>query len=160
MRAKRLGPADPAIREPNAVILFRVGPYRLGIDARALKEIRNVRGLAAKDFEGIATLSAHDFLGVPPGPGERVLVLRQGRVALRVDRVERMVEASVVRPLPRAFQGAEREWYRGFAMAGDMVFPLLNPDMLERVSQLPVPQMLPSGGVEEGSLGEGGASWV
>jgi chemotaxis signal transduction protein len=158
MRAKRLGLAEAAVRESKAVILFWVGPYRIGIDARALKEIRNERDLAPKQLGGAVILSAHALLGVPPGSGERVLVLRHGRVAIRVDRVERMVEASAVRPLPRAFQGAERAWYSGFAMAGDAVVPLLNPEVLEQKSQPPVPQRLPDSGAPQSTASEGASS--
>jgi len=158
MRAKRLGIAEAAVRESKAVILFWVGPYRIGIDARVLKEIRNARDLAPQQPGGAVTLSAHALLGVPSGPGERVLVLRHGRASIRVDRVERMVEASFVRPLPRAFQGAERVWYCGFAMAGDAVVPLLNPEALEQKPQPPIPPGLPGSGAPHEPTSEGASS--
>jgi hypothetical protein len=56
-----------------------------------------------------------------------VLVLRQLRAALLVDRIERMAEVSAVYPLPQAFTGAERRWYRGLAYLDDVVIPVVEP---------------------------------
>ncbi len=156
MRANWSIRANSAAQEPKEIILFWVGPYRMGIDARALQEIRNVGDLAPKQLHGVVIISAHEVLGVSHGPGKRVLVLRNGRVAIRVDRVERMVEASAVRPLPRAFRGAERDGYCGLAMAGDAVVPLLNAEALTRESlppklQLPSHGEGPQGAIKEGS---------
>jgi hypothetical protein len=132
MRAGRLGVARPAIRANNAVILFWVGPYRMGIAAAELKEIRNDRRDATEDAGCEAILSSHALLGIPAGPEGRLLVLRPGRVGVRVDRVERMIEAGASRPLPLAFQGAERSWYSGLVMVGETVCPLMNPETLAR----------------------------
>ncbi len=156
MRTKRSIRANAAAQERKEIILFWVGPYRMGIDARALQEIRNVGDLAPKQLEGVVMVSAHELLGVSHGPGTRVLVLRNGRLAIRVDRVERMVEASAVRPLPGAFRGAEREWYCGLAMAGDAVVPLLNPEVLKCESLQSKLQLQSHGEGPQDSITEGG----
>ena len=150
MRAGRLGVARPAIRARNSVILFRVGPYRMGIDAGVLKEIRNDCGLAPEEFGCKAILSAHALFGVPPGQEARLLVLRGGRVAVRVDSVERMIETSALRPLPGAFQGAERAWYCGIGLIGESVFPVVNPDSLEREACSPGPEDFTFGNMTSG----------
>ena len=69
----------------------------------------------------------------PPGPGARLLVLRTGQLAVRVDRVERMVATAAIKPLPRAFQGSEREWYSGLAVTNGTIVALVNPETLKRV---------------------------
>jgi chemotaxis signal transduction protein len=56
-----------------------------------------------------------------------VLIMRQVRVAVLVDRIERMSEISGIYPLPRAFTGAERRWYRGLAYLDDHVIPVVAP---------------------------------
>jgi len=139
MRVGRLGVARPTIRANNAVILFWVGPYRMAIDAGALQEIRNGRDFAAGESRCKATLSAHALLGVPPGPQERLLVLRLGSVGVRVDRVERMIETGALLPLPKAFQGAERGWYCGITLAGESVIPIVNPETFAREAYAPGP---------------------
>lgn len=132
MRAGRLGPARPSVPATKAVILFGVGPHRMAIGAADVKEIRKDRDLAPAEIGCHSILSAHALFGVPPGQEARLLVLRGGQVAVRVDRVERMVETGALRPLPRAFQGAERAWYSGLVLADGTVVPLLNPETMER----------------------------
>ena len=56
-----------------------------------------------------------------------VLIMRQVRVAVLVDRIERMSEIAAIYSLPRAFTGAERRWYRGLAYLDDHVIPVVAP---------------------------------
>ena len=133
MRAGRLGATRPVIETRHSVILFRVGPYRMGIDAGALKEIRHDHVQAAPGCE--AAVSTHALFGVPAGPEGRMLILRNGGVGVRVDRVERMIETRELRPLPQAFQGDERSWYSGLVLLGDSVCPVMNPETLARLAE-------------------------
>jgi len=55
------------------------------------------------------------------------LILRQFRAALLVDRIDRMAEIPGVYPLPLAFTGDERGWYRGLAYLDDTVIPVVEP---------------------------------
>jgi len=54
-------------------------------------------------------------------------MLRQIRTAVLVDKIERMAEIAGIHALPRAFGGAERQWYRGLAYLEDQVIPVINP---------------------------------
>ncbi len=146
MRVGRLGRARPAARETKPIIVFWVGPYRMAIDAGALKEIRNEGDLLGPEWEGAAILSAHSLFGVPPGRSGRLLVLRRGHTIVRVDQVERMIETGALRPLPQAFQGAERRWYCGLALAGETVIPVVNPETLELEAQEAAAAKLPAPG--------------
>lgn len=122
-------------RATDSLLVFWVGPGKMGISAASLKEIRNADGLAPSHSGGAVILSARRFFGVAGGPETHLLVLRGGGVALYVDRVDRMIEAAVRRPLPLAFQGAEREWFRGLALEEDCVIPILNAKAIELAAQ-------------------------
>jgi chemotaxis signal transduction protein len=135
MRAGRLGVTRPVIETRHSVILFRVGPYRMGIDAGALKEIRHDDAQAARPPGCETVVSAHALFGVPAGPEGRLLVLRDGGVGVHVDRVERMIETRELRPLPQAFHGDERSWYCGLVLVGDSVCPVVNPETLARLAE-------------------------
>jgi chemotaxis signal transduction protein len=141
----RFNPTRTEIKTDNSVLLFWVGPYRMGIPAAALKEIRNSRRLFSngnpdhpEESSGCdAILSAGTFFGVRTGAEDRLLVLRSRNVGVRVDKVERMVEVGKLHPLPQAFQGEERSWYGGITLVGEAIVPLLNPETLahEALSQ-------------------------
>jgi hypothetical protein len=143
MKAGRLGRPHPAARETEAIIVFWVGPYRMAIYAGALKEIRNEVDLEGQEP---AILSAPSLFGVPPGRSSRLLVLRRGNTIVRVNRVERMIETGPLRPLPQAFQGAERRWYCGLAIAGETVIPVVKPETLELEAKAAQAAMLPATG--------------
>jgi hypothetical protein len=135
MRTAGLGRARPARRETETLIVFWVGPYRMAISAGALKEIRNEDDLPTEGREETRILSAHSLFGVPPGRGSRVLVLRSGPTFVRVDRVERMIETGPFFPLPKAFQGPERQWYCGLALDSEFIVPVADPATLTREAQ-------------------------
>ena len=65
--------------------------------------------------------------GLPVTRPTLVLILRQFRAALLVDRIDRMAEIPGVYPLPLAFSGQERRWYRGLAYLDDSVIPVIEP---------------------------------
>ena len=132
MRNGRLGQAQPPVRKTYSIIVFFVGPYRMGIEAGALKEIRHSRRQTANEAGNAAIVSSHALFGIATGKEERLLVLRPGRAAVRVDRVDRMIETRAILPLPRAFQGVERDWYSGLVYEGEFIFPILNPQMICR----------------------------
>ena len=131
--------------ESEAVILFSVGRQAFAIAADAVQEVRSTDSIAGSASE-IAELSVpkvrhtiergpHLYFVVNAGvhfhlPVTRptlVLVLRQFRVAVLVDRIEEMAEIPAVFNLPRAFTGDERRWYRGLAYVNDHVIPVINP---------------------------------
>lgn len=132
MNWKRMSQPSPAAPTQINAILFRVGPYRMAIAASALQAIRKDRGLAPAEFGCTAIVSAHEMFGIPSGEGSCLLVLHPGQVAVRVDTIERMFATASLERLPRAFQGAERDWYSGLALSDGMVIPVLKPETLKQ----------------------------
>jgi chemotaxis signal transduction protein len=127
------------------VIVFSVASCRFAIAVDAVQEIRSTDSLAGAATEILQTslkkvrhkierngkayyvvhLGLH--FGLPVTRPTLVLVLRKSRACALVDRIEEMLEISAVRPLPRAFSGEERRWYRGLALIGDSVIPVVHP---------------------------------
>jgi len=127
------------------VILFAVSNLSFVIAAEDVQEIRSTDSLAGAAVEIAEPLlekvhhtmeRAHRTYYIVNGCAHfslriarptLVLIMRQVRVAVLVDRIERMSEISAVYALPRAFTGAERRWYRGLAYLDDHVIPVVSP---------------------------------
>ncbi|HTU34652.1 MAG TPA: hypothetical protein VMF66_12690 [Candidatus Acidoferrum sp.] len=132
-------------RHPEQVIFFVVSGQTFAIAADAVKEIRSTDGLAgaAVECETPEVPKVHHFVErahrpyyivngcehfhLPVTRPSLALVLRQFRVALLVDSVERIGEIPAVYPLPLAFSGEERIWYRGLAYVEDRITPVIQP---------------------------------
>jgi chemotaxis signal transduction protein len=140
------------------MIFFGVGEATFAISASAVEEIRGadglrplvqgevakVRHLLERAGKTYYVVDAGCHFRMLPIPGNRVLVLRRGKAALLVQRIDLMREVSSIYALPSAFRGEERQWYRGLAaipgaagapalgQAGEefQVVPVLNPDAL------------------------------
>ncbi|HUQ49646.1 MAG TPA: chemotaxis protein CheW [Terriglobales bacterium] len=132
------------------VILFVVNEQRFAIAANTVDEIRNLDGLTplppalrhsrlakvnstlvrgSKDPDKVYfVVDAATHFGLTPAEPARVLVLRDAPVALLVSNIDRMTQISTVVALPMAFSGNEREWYRGLALLGEQVVPLVSPE--------------------------------
>jgi chemotaxis signal transduction protein len=141
MKIKRL-PAAQGTHE--AVIIFAVSGFKFAIAAAAVREIRDMQGLEkfvpanglSRSSKVEATLkrngvthfvvSAARHFRLPPAKAGRVLILRQLTAGVLVDGTERMTEISVLHALPEAFQGDERRWYRGLALLGEEVVPVVD----------------------------------
>lgn len=138
--------AKPRRTHPcEAVILFSVSRQTFAIAADAVQEIRSTDSLAGAASEiqqsdlpkvrhtiersrrTYYVVNACAHFGLRVTRPALVLILRQMRVAVLVDRIERMAEMSAVHALPRAFTGDERLWYRGLAYIEDHVIPVLQP---------------------------------
>lgn len=141
-------PDRPKVRRAlrsEPVILFAVASETFAIAASAVHEIRSTDSLA-----GAATAIAQPELkkvrhtlqrgqrtyyvvnagvhfSLPPSRASLVLILRDARIAVLVDRIERIDQISALHALPRAFRGEERRWYRGLALLGERVIPVVNP---------------------------------
>ncbi len=143
MRSRKLSaPAPTGARED--VILFTVCGFRFAIAANAVSEIRGLEGLqrfslgasylrsAQVDFtvERNGTtyfvVDAAQHFRLPPSNPTRVLILQHLSAAIQVDSTDRMMEISVLHALPQAFTGDERNWYRGLAVIGGDVVPVVN----------------------------------
>jgi len=130
---------------PEPVILFSVANQMFVIAADSVQEIRSADSLSGAAHEIAApelpkvrhtiernhrtyyVVNAGAHFGLPVTRPALVLILRQLRAAVLVDRIERMTEISSVHPLPRAFTGQERTWYRGLALLDDRVIPMVHP---------------------------------
>jgi len=129
----------------EAVILFVVGGYTLAIAAHAVEEIRNTGGVKPlppgtaggrlAKFKGVLERDRKRYFVVDsnlhfrlfPSKASRLLVLRGSSAAVLVDHTDRIIEIGAVHALPRAFQGEERQWYRGLAMIDERVVPVVDP---------------------------------
>lgn len=132
-------------RRPEQVIFFIISNQAFAIAADSVKEIRSTDGLAGAvaECESPEIPKVHHFIERTNQPYYVVngcehfhlavtrpslaLVLRQFRVALLVDSVERIGEIPAVYPLPLAFSGEERIWYRGLAYVEDRITPVIQP---------------------------------
>jgi chemotaxis signal transduction protein len=132
-------------RHAEQVILFSIANQTFAIAAESVQEIRSTDSLAGAaselDYQGVAKVRhiverarrtyfvvngcAHFHL--PVSRPLLALILRDFRVAVLVDAIERMAEIPAVYPLPRAFAGEERAWYRGLTYIEDHVIPVIHP---------------------------------
>ena len=160
---------------PETVVLFAVAHQTFAIAADAVQEFRSTDGLAAAATEidepelpkvrhsfdrGRRTyyiVNAGMHFGLPVTRPTLVLILRRLRTAVLVDRIERMAEIPSLHPLPHAFTGEARQWYRGLAYMEDQVIPVLNPfgfltaqefEQLDRVTSASLSQRQTEGAVQ------------
>lgn len=133
------------LRRSEQVILFAVANQMFAVAADSVQEIRSTDSLGAVAVEleraelpkvrhtverGHRTyyiVNAGMHFGLPVTRPTLVLILRQLRAAVLVDRIERMAEIPAVHPLPHAFTGKECDWYRGLAYIDDQVIPVIRP---------------------------------
>lgn len=138
------GKPRPSSRR-ETVILFFVARQMFAIAADSVQEIRSTDSLssAANEMEQSVVLkvrhtiernrrtyfvvNAATHFNLPVTRPALVLILRELRVAVLVDRIERMAEIPAVYALPQAFSGPERRWYRGLAFVDDVVIPVIQP---------------------------------
>ena len=132
-------------RASEAVILFCIANQTFAIAADAVQEIRStdslggtaieieqaevpkVRHLVERARRTYYVVSGCAHFGLRVTRPTLVLILRQIRAAVLVDSIERMADIATLHPLPRAFQGDERKWYRGLTYLEDRVIPVINP---------------------------------
>ncbi len=132
-------------RRRETVILFFVARQMFAIAADSVQEIRSTDSLsgAANEMEQSAVpkvrhtiernrrtyfvVNAGTHFNLPATRPSLVLILRELRVAVLVDRIERMAEIPALYALPRAFGGPECRWYRGLAYVDDVVIPVVRP---------------------------------
>ena len=132
-------------RRPEGVVLFAVANQMFAIAADSVQEIRSTDSLAGSAIEieqidvgkvrhtiergrrRYFVVNAGMQFGLPVTRPTLVLILRNLRVAVLIDRIERMAEISSVYPLPLAFAGDERRWYRGLARVDDLILPVIHP---------------------------------
>lgn len=147
----------------EAMILFAVGNYTFAIAAQAVEEIRNIDGLKSlppgavtprlakfkhvlqRDGKTYFVVDSNMHFRLFPSKATRLLVLRESAAAVTVDRTDRITEIGALHALPRAFNGEERQWYRGLAMIDDKVVPVVNPASFMAKSEYQVLQAAVAG---------------
>ena len=132
---------------PEQVILFAIANRMFAIAAAAVQirstdslavsaneiehsEILKVRHTLERSHQTYYVVNAGAHFGLPVTRPTLVLILRQLRVAVLVDRIERMVDVAAIHALPLAFAGEERRWYRGLTYVDDHVIPGFSPRAL------------------------------
>jgi hypothetical protein len=90
-------------------------------------ELPKVRHTIDRSRRTYYVVNAGMHFGLPVTRPALVLILRQFRAALLVDRIDRMADILGVYPLPLSFAGDERRWYRGLAYLDDAVIPVVEP---------------------------------
>jgi chemotaxis signal transduction protein len=129
-------------RRGEPMILFAVGANTFAIAAAEVDEIRDLHDITPKlaalghtsvksklhrsNRDYIIVDSAAHFQ-IPPSKPARLLVLRNHPFAITADSIDRMADVSLVRQLPSAFRGLERNWYKGLAVLDGTVIPVVNP---------------------------------
>lgn len=159
----------------EAVILFAVGDYTFAIAAQAVEEIRNTDGLKPlppgassprlakfkqvleRDHKRYFVVDSNLHFRLFPSKATRLLVLRESAAAVLVDHTERITDIAMLHALPRAFQGEERQWYRGIAMIQDRVVPVVDPAAFMSKSEFTVLQAAVAG-AEAAQKGKGAAT--
>jgi chemotaxis signal transduction protein len=132
-------------RRSEQMILFAVANRMFAIAAESVQEIRSTDSLAGsaneierpeiskvrhtleRSHQTYYVVNAGTHFGLPVTRPTLVLILRQLRVAVLVDRIERMAEIAAVHSLPHAFAADECRWYRGLTYVDDHVIPVIQP---------------------------------
>lgn len=155
MKTLRLDLHNAATRRaPEAVILFAVGANAFAIPATEVDEIRDLHELksianhtarteAAKvkstlirERKTYFVVEAGQHFRVEDSKPSRVMILRNSRAAVAVDSIDRIVEIAHLLPLPHAFRGEEKRWYRGLALLADNVVAVVDSTAFLSASEL------------------------
>ncbi len=161
---KRATPEKKPVHQSEPVILFGVADHMFAIGAVAVEEIRSTAGLQQIGVSGdlrvpkvkfrlnregrtYYVIDGNQYFRALPAQATRVLVLRNSKTAVLVSHIDRMTEISNVLPLPHAFRGEERNWYRGVTVldaTGELptVVPVVKPESFLTRAEL---QMLEAG---------------
>src|SRR5262249_58172979 len=90
--------------------------------------VRKVRHSIRRGDRTLYIVNAALHFGLQPEPAALVFFLRRTRTALLVDGIEKMATMSRLQALSLAFQGEERNCYRGLTALDQTVIPVVQPD--------------------------------
>ncbi len=132
------------VRHGEPVILFGIGEQTFAAPASEVDEIRDlhaidsiasatqrtsvskVKGTLERSHKLYYVVDASQHFRLGQAKPSRLMVLRSQPVAVLVDSIDRMAEIERTVPIPKAFIGDERRWYRGLALMNDVVIPVVN----------------------------------
>jgi chemotaxis signal transduction protein len=135
---------SPAVRSEQ-IILFRASNQLFAISSASVQEVRSVDSLAGAAVQvnessvakvrhairradrRLYVVNAPLHFGLRPTPAALIFLLRNFRVALLVDAIEKMTTMTRLQALPGAFCHQERAWYRGLTVLDQNVVPVVNP---------------------------------
>ncbi len=138
------------------IILFRVSGQLFAISSAAVQEVRsvdNIAGMARELPESHLRKVRHSIrrgdrtqyivnaalhFGLQPQPASLVFFLRRTRTALLIDGIEKMTTMSRLQSLSLAFQGEERNWYRGLTTLDQAVVPVVHPEGFLSLEELTI----------------------
>jgi len=127
------------------IILFRCSSEIFAISSSSVQEVRSVDSLAGaeteitgtsvpkvrhalrRDDKNIYVVNGAVHFGLRPSPASLIFLLRNLRVALLIDGIEKMTTITRLQALPAAYCHEERGWYRGLAVLDQNVIPVVNP---------------------------------
>jgi chemotaxis signal transduction protein len=127
------------------IILFRCSNEVFAISSASVQEVRSVDSLAGaeteitessvakvhhalrRDDKNIYVVNGALHFGLRAAPGSLIFLLRNLRVALLIDGIEKMTTMTRLQALPAAYCHEERGWYRGLTVLDQNVVPVVNP---------------------------------
>ena len=144
MKLLRHARSKPVVPQGDSAILFAIGEFSFLIAAHEVDEIREMHGLESvanatqrtsvakirntvyKAGQMYFVIDGTQHFHLAPSKPTRLMLMRNQPVAVTVDSIDRMTEIDRVLPLPKAFTGPERTWYRGLAIHNDKVIPVVS----------------------------------
>ena len=127
------------------IILFRASNQIFAISSASVQEVRSVDSLAGvavlvsessvakvrhtirRADRNLYVVNAPLHFGLRATPAALIFLLRNSRIALLVDGIEKMTTMTRLQALPGAFCHEERAWYRGLTVLDQNVVPVVNP---------------------------------
>jgi chemotaxis signal transduction protein len=137
-------PKGHAVRSEQ-IILFRASSQVFAISSASVQEVRSVDTLAGvaiavneatvnkvrqairRADRNLYVVNASLHFGLRAAPAALIFFLRNSRIALLVDGIEKMTTMTRLQALPGAFCREERIWYRGLTVLDQNVVPVVNP---------------------------------
>ena len=141
-------------RRAEQMILIRIGNQLFAISANAVQEVRSSDSIAGKTADlphsdlrkvrhvvkrgqrTVYVVHGGTHFGLTAAQSTLVFLLRNQRVALLVDAIDRMAAFKSLQALPETFCNEERFWYRGLVTLENAVIPVVDPNGLLRQSEL------------------------
>jgi chemotaxis signal transduction protein len=138
-------PARTPAPRTEQIILFRCSAEIFAISSSSVQEVRSVDSLAGAETEvadsgipkvrhalrrgdrTVYVVNAAIHFGLKASPASLIFILRNSRVALLLDGIEKMTTMSRLQALPLSYCHEERSWYRGLTVLDQNVVPVVNP---------------------------------